>query len=140
MNHQHKMTILAPGSQIPEWAEKLEQSEFETLWGQVEEFEMLMLMDKCAFARWRVIEKANEAELLRIAVEVAQRRKGLAKRLMNECVTYLSSKGVKSFHLEVRASNEAARKLYESLGWRQIRTRKKYYRDGEDAVVYGFSR
>jgi len=128
--------ILGPGSLVPDWAEVLESLEFGSIWGPVDEFEMLWLMDGCAFARWRVVPKVGEAELLRIAVEQVHRRSGVAKRLMNECSEYLSANGCLSLHLEARASNMPAQKLYESLGWRCVSVRKAYYGDGEDAYLY----
>ena len=128
--------ILGPGSQIPDWAEALESQTFGATWGPVDEFEILWLMGDCAFARWRVVPRAAEAELLRIAVDEAQRRSGIAKRLMSECSKYLAAIRCASLHLEVRASNTPAQKLYESLGWRRVSLRKAYYGDGEDAYLY----
>lgn len=37
--------------------------------------------------------------------------------------------------LEVRASNEAALRLYSSLGFERVGLRRQYYPDGEDAVL-----
>ena len=37
--------------------------------------------------------------------------------------------------LEVRASNQPAMRLYASLGFEHVGLRKKYYQDGEDAVL-----
>jgi ribosomal-protein-alanine N-acetyltransferase len=100
------------------------------------EHEILWLIDRCAFARWRVVPSIGEAELLRIAVAMGQRRSGVAKRLMGVCSEYLAAGGCTFLRLEVRASNLQAQKLYESLGWRRMGTRKAYYGDGEDALVY----
>lgn len=36
--------------------------------------------------------------------------------------------------LEVRESNEPARKLYEKLGWQYVTIKKNYYEDGENAI------
>jgi ribosomal-protein-alanine N-acetyltransferase len=121
---------------MPSWVEKLEFLEFGDLWGPVDEFEMLWHKDEHAFARWRVLPREGEAELLRIAVAQAHRRTGLAKSLMRECINYLVATGVESAHLEVRDSNIPAKALYKSLGWQQINVRKAYYKDGEDAAVY----
>ena len=45
-------------------------------------------------------------------------------------------KSVTIFFLEVRQSNEAAKKLYEKLGYSPIGTRKRFYeRPVEDAIV-----
>jgi ribosomal protein S18 acetylase RimI-like enzyme len=127
---------LGPGSSVPGWAEALESGEFASAWGPLGESEILWLMDDSAFARWRVAPGIGEAELLRVAVVQAHRRSGVAKRLMAACSEYLAASGCTSLHLEVRASNAPAQKLYESLGWRRTGTRKAYYGDGEGALVY----
>jgi len=130
------MQTLGSGSLIPDWVEVLEYGEFGSAWGPLGEFEIMWLADKHAFARWRVVPNSGEAELMRIAVEVTHRRTGLAKHLMIECSNYLAANGCASLHLEVRASNIPAQKLYESLGWQRIHIRNAYYGDGEDAHVY----
>ncbi|MDR0499086.1 MAG: GNAT family N-acetyltransferase [Holophagales bacterium] len=133
------MQVFASGSLPPDWVEALEYQEFGSSWGKMGEFEILCLMDECAFARWRTIPKSSEAELLRIAVIQTQRRSGVAKRLMSECLNYLAANGYVSLHLEVRASNISAQKLYESMGWQQISLRRAYYSDGEDAFAFVYS-
>jgi ribosomal-protein-alanine N-acetyltransferase len=42
---------------------------------------------------------------------------------------------VRSVKLEVRASNEPARSLYDDFGFVHRRTVPRYYSDGEDALV-----
>ena len=44
--------------------------------------------------------------------------------------------GVDEIFLEVRPTNSSAIKLYEKLGFENISVRKKYYSDGEDAMVF----
>jgi len=88
---------------------------------------------KKAFAVWQIA--VDECELLYITVEQAERGKGFAKMLMEHCHRELASLGVKSFFLEVRKSNSTAIALYEKLGYEKIAERKKYYADGEDAMV-----
>jgi len=39
------------------------------------------------------------------------------------------------FFLEVRVSNETAKKIYERYGFIVINVRKGYYADGEDAYI-----
>ena len=127
---------LGSGSLVPVWAEALESQEFSSVWGALGEDEIMWLMDRCAFARWRVAPKIGEAELLRIAVVESHRRSGMAKRLMGACLADLVASGCTTLRLEVRASNVPAQKLYESLDWRRMGTRNAYYSDGEDALVY----
>jgi ribosomal-protein-alanine N-acetyltransferase len=128
--------MFGPGSLAPDWVEGLESRGFGAAWGPLGESEIMWLLDHRAFARWRVIPKIGEAELLRVAVAEEHRRTGVAKRLMGACSEYLAKSGCTSLHLEVRASNAPAQKLYESLGWLRTGERKSYYRDGEDALVY----
>ena len=37
--------------------------------------------------------------------------------------------------LEVRVSNDVARRLYEQVGYRLAGRRRRYYQDGEDALI-----
>ena len=74
------------------------------------------------------------AELNDILVAPKARRKGIANALMGEFISLLKGQTQKIF-LEVRASNESAQALYFKWGFCKLSTRKKYYKDGEDALV-----
>jgi len=78
----------------------------------------------------------DEAELLRVAVLPERRRQGLAAALVRAGLARLESQGVRRWFLEVRPSNQAARGLYERLGFALAGRRRAYYSDGEDALVY----
>jgi ribosomal-protein-alanine N-acetyltransferase len=78
----------------------------------------------------------GETELLRLGVAPGERRRGLARRLLAEALERLRGQGRPFCHLEVRADNEAARALYEALGFRPAGLRRRYYADGADAVRY----
>lgn len=80
---------------------------------------------------------AGEAELLRVAVDPAERRQGVARGLLRRAFEALAeSDGVERCHLEVRADNAAAIALYRRLGFRQSGRRRGYYGDGEDALLF----
>lgn len=64
------------------------------------------------------------------------RNKGIAKTLINAASAELKDMGVKKLFLEVKLDNIPAIKLYESLNFVNISIRKKYYKDGKDALVY----
>lgn len=87
-----------------------------------------------AYAAFR--RAADEAELLRIAVDSGARRRGLAGRLLGAGLSRLAARGVASCFLEVRRTNLGARKLYEGHGFRLVGERSRYYADGSDAVLY----
>ena len=56
--------------------------------------------------------------------------------LLSEICERARSRGMTLATLEVRLSNDAAVRLYESFGFRQVAIRKGYYADnGEDAIV-----
>lgn len=73
-----------------------------------------------------------EAELLTISVRPEHRRKGLASQIITELLRLAD--GAEACFLEVRASDDGARSLYEGLGFYEVGRRRGYYRD-EDAVV-----
>ncbi|MFO0773945.1 MAG: ribosomal protein S18-alanine N-acetyltransferase [Nitrospiraceae bacterium] len=81
----------------------------------------------------------DELRLMNIAVHPDWRRRGLANVLVRRAMDEATAQAVGGplrGHLEVRASNVAARALYAGLGFREIGLRKQYYRrPDEDAVL-----
>ena len=84
-----------------------------------------------------VIGRAGEeAEIESLAVSPSWRRHGIARRLCRDLLGWALARGARHASLEVRASNTAARTLYESLGFHEVAVRRSYYRDPEeDAFV-----
>jgi ribosomal-protein-alanine N-acetyltransferase len=78
----------------------------------------------------------GEAELLRLAVDPAERRRGIGQALVTRGLERLRETGVESCFLEVRLDNESAIACYRSLGFGLAGLRRAYYRDGSDALVY----
>ncbi len=78
---------------------------------------------------------ADEAELIDIAVRRELRGKGLGEKLLCYALEQAKSNAASSMYLEVRKSNEAAKMLYQKYGFEIIGERRKYYSDGEDAVL-----
>jgi ribosomal-protein-alanine N-acetyltransferase len=77
----------------------------------------------------------DEAELLRLAVLPDQRRRGIARQLLEHGFARLRQTGVASCFLEVREDNEGAIALYRDAGFEYSGRRRAYYRDGTDAFV-----
>lgn len=81
----------------------------------------------------------DEAELLLIAVDPAQRRRGIATALLRAIEADCAATGVTDLHLEVRAGNDAL-KLYLAHGFVKVGERRAYYRGPEgkayDAHTY----
>jgi len=87
------------------------------------------------FAMGRVI--GGVAELFYIFTNPLARGRGLGPVLLQTFEAHArGSLHAESVMLEVRVSNAAAIRLYEKLGYERIHVRKKYYQDGEDALIY----
>jgi ribosomal-protein-alanine N-acetyltransferase len=80
---------------------------------------------------------AGESHLLNIAVHPSRRGEGIGRALLSECLRRAARAGSSLIFLEVRAGNEAAQRLYRSMGFEFRGIRKGYYTDtGEDAVIF----
>jgi len=80
-------------------------------------------------------QAADEAEILNIAIHAGFRRKGAASALLVASLDRFRRSEVTRVFLELRASNLAARALYERHGFVSSGSRKAYYREPtEDAV------
>lgn len=80
---------------------------------------------------------ADEAEILTIAVDGARRRGGIGRALMQKHIRRLGDAGVRWLFLEVETGNQAARALYDKLGFVEVGTRPSYYgkADGSRAAA-----
>ena|GEM_PF-117823 len=82
---------------------------------------------------WMVFE---EIRFLNLAVHQEFRRRGLAAQLIGEAIRLGREEGCCRGMLEVRGSNHAAKKLYESFHFQAYATRKSYYTNPtEDAIL-----
>ena len=77
----------------------------------------------------------DEAHISSVAVAGEARRQGHGRRLARALVALAASLGAEAVTLEVRASNGAARALYGGCGFEEVGERRRYYPDGEDAVI-----
>lgn len=78
----------------------------------------------------------DEAHVVTVAVVPEARSKGLGNLLVHGLVLVAVEHGMALATLEVRPSNEVARRLYRRFGFYEVGTRKRYYADNhEDAVI-----
>ena len=78
----------------------------------------------------------DEAHITNIAVHPEFRERKIGEKLVKEMLRTAKENKAEHITLEVRASNDAARKLYKKLGFKDSGIRKGYYADtGEDAVI-----
>ncbi|MBF0436278.1 MAG: ribosomal protein S18-alanine N-acetyltransferase [Magnetococcales bacterium] len=116
-------------------------------WSEAQFFEELRLGSLCRIA----MEPAgaiigyllarpltDEWHLLTLGVAPTHRGAGVASALTGELIRHAVATHARIVLLEVRASNQAARKLYLKLGFIPIGRRKNYYsgpQGTEDAIV-----
>ena len=85
----------------------------------------------CAF--WLVFD---EIHINNLAIRPRFRGQGIGTALMQHVLAEAKKLGARRATLEVRASNEGARRLYERLGFYVAGTRRNYYSSPvEDALI-----
>ena len=78
----------------------------------------------------------DESDMMNLAVHPDYRCQGIGSRLVDELIKELKKKGSQRLTLEVRVSNEPAKRLYDELGFSEIAVRKRYYsHPKEDALI-----
>ncbi|WP_457567375.1 ribosomal protein S18-alanine N-acetyltransferase [Desulfurobacterium sp.] len=87
------------------------------------------------FVLYWIIEE--EVEIIALVVDENYRRRSIGTTLMSSVIKELASYQT-SFNvfLEVSEKNTPAIRLYEKLGFKKISVRKKYYKTGDDALVF----
>jgi ribosomal-protein-alanine N-acetyltransferase len=85
---------------------------------------------------------AGEAHILNLCVSEAYRCRGVGKRMLSSLIDRAVAAGMAEAFLEVRPSNTAAIRLYLSIGFERVGTRRGYYQahaGREDAAVLKLS-
>ncbi len=77
----------------------------------------------------------DHVSVLKLAVDPACRRQGIAAKLMEEAFRSCAERGLDVVQLCVRASNSPAVSFYRALGFRVAETFNGYYSDGEGALL-----
>ena len=85
------------------------------------------------FAFWRSL--GEEAEILSIGVSPRARRRGAARALLVDVIERARDEGVRRLFLEVDKTNAGALALYRSEKFEQVAERRRYYKNGGDALV-----
>lgn len=83
----------------------------------------------------------GEAHVLNLCIDPAQQGRGHGRQLMRHLLDHARAEHLTIMLLEVRKSNHAALRLYDSLGFVRVGTRRGYYpaEDGrEDALVLAY--
>jgi ribosomal-protein-alanine N-acetyltransferase len=78
--------------------------------------------------------KADDAIIYSIAVRAGTQRRGIGRLLMEAELDYLSKK-VARVYLQVSVNNTAAIALYKRFLFTETRRLRKYYSNGDDAIL-----
>ena len=79
---------------------------------------------------WYMFENCD---LTKIAVKESLRHKGYGRKMMKHLIATARRRGCEFMHLEVNVNNKDALDLYEQFNFETVRTRKRYYENGDDA-------
>ena len=80
---------------------------------------------------------AGEWEIENVVVAPEFLRRGIASRLLSRLIQQARNAEASAILMEVRESNEPARRLYEKHDFREVGSRRAYYNDPvENAILY----
>ena len=134
LEHVPAVTAIEVAASPSPWTEGLFRGEFEV---PPSSRSWLVAIDAPAtvvgFAGAMYVE--DEAHVMNIAVDPSARRRGIGRTLFAGLLDEVTWHGARHLTLEVRTSNVAARALYAAFGLAPVGVRRRYYPDGEDALV-----
>lgn len=81
---------------------------------------------------WLIVD---ELHITLVAVATDQRRHGHGRRVLGALLEQGRGAGATRATLEVASGNEAGRALYAACGFRTAGVRRRYYRNGDDALI-----
>ncbi|MBV8183406.1 MAG: GNAT family N-acetyltransferase [Hyphomicrobiales bacterium] len=117
---------------------RLHAKSFHRGWGE-DEFEQLIanastIGEGAAFSERGALQgfilsriAAGEAEILSIVVDVASRRRGVARALLSHHLDRLRERSIRELFLEVDEANAVALAFYENFGLERVGRRGSYY-------------
>ncbi|MBN1770063.1 MAG: ribosomal protein S18-alanine N-acetyltransferase [Deltaproteobacteria bacterium] len=116
------------------WTEKMFAEELKNEWSNVWVTEVGEPRRIVAFTVFWVAY--DEIHVLNVAVAPEERRRGHGRLILRSIVAFGEHRRMSHVVLEVRPSNEGAQRLYQSLDFRPVGVRPRYYQDnGEDAIL-----
>ncbi len=113
------------------WSAALLSQELESPWSTY-----LGVFDGDRLIAYGGIKGDIEGDLMTVGVLPEYRGRGAGRKLLRSLIEVARQGGMRELFLEVRASNQGARKLYASEGFEELSILPSYYRNPtEDAVT-----
>ena len=75
----------------------------------------------------------NEISILNVAVDKKYQNNGFGRKIISDYLSLIPNNSV--VFLEVNINNFIARKIYTSLNFKEVESRKNYYNNFEDALI-----
>ncbi|HET9251297.1 MAG TPA: ribosomal protein S18-alanine N-acetyltransferase [Candidatus Eisenbacteria bacterium] len=115
------------------WSREMFRSELEVGGGT---YARMAIRDRKLVGYLLAVLIEDEAHLGNLAVHPSERGSGVGQRLLDDLLGTARGSGITRITLEVRKSNESARKFYFRNDFIDVAMRKNYYRNPhEDAIV-----
>jgi len=99
-------------------------------------FQYLFYIDSAINGFAAFSQMANDIEIRKFGILPENRNMGYGRTILNNLLNRFTDKPWSRIFLEVSSENKAAIRLYESVNFNRISTRKKYYKDTTDAFLY----
>ena len=98
---------------------------------------LLVIPDVCPVGMLAFQAIPPELEILRMAIHPEWRKRGLAELMLEQLEILTKSDKIESHWLEVHVANKSATSLYRKLGYKEIGSRRNYFRNPlGDALLY----
>lgn len=96
----------------------------------------VILKGDCVVGFVIVKNNIDSWEIMQIVIDKQYQRQGLAKQLLTHVIMEAKKNHIQKIQLEVRESNHPVISLYKKIGFVETGLRKKYYSNGENAVLF----
>ncbi len=113
------------------WTKKQWQSEFNKIGTKV----VAILLNNTIIGIYVVQTIIDEAQINYFSIKQKFRRKGYGRRLMTYLIKECEKLNIKKLLLEVSETNLIAEIFYCKFDFLTVGRRRKYYKDGSDAVL-----
>lgn len=127
-----EVALIEADSNSPPWSHSLFLGELDNRFAAI-----LGGYDRSGFLVGFILYHAlgREAHILKFAVRQTHRGGGRGKEILHGTLERMRGMGIRWVTLEVRESNERARKVYESFGFSCTGVRPRYYSDNQESAV-----
>ena len=130
-NKEFELCFELDSNTICLWTKKQWESEFNKKGVKV----VAILLKEKIIGIYVVQTIIDEAQINYFSIKQRFRRKGYGSFLMNYLIKHCEKLNIKKLLLEVSETNSIAEVFYNKFNFLNVGRRKKYYKDGTDAIL-----